>query len=322
MSYPPATTDRWTQRPTLAEFLSRQGYATAGFVANTVFCAAETGLNRGFEHYDDHVVSVAEALQVSALGRRVLLPLGRGAIALADNLRGRSTRVPDETKDFKNANTINRLFLDWLTEHQNGPFFAFLNYFDAHTPYLLPDGYEYRFGRPIRSCADRTFMGRWWLLDKREFGADEVQLAIDAYDSCIAYLDEQLGRLFAELECRGVLRDTIVIVTADHGEHLGEHQLFGHAGSLYDPEVHVPLLIVAPDCCPRTGPSPNRSVCATCRRRWSSFWDARVRLRSPDVRSRGFWGRAPTRPGPSSPRSTTARTRMPTTVARPPFGVR
>jgi len=244
--------------PTLAEFLADRGYATAGFVANTVFCAAETGLSRGFAHYDDHVVSLAGALQVSALGRRVLLPFGRRAVALANDLLGSSTRATGERKDFKDAETINRQFLDWLTEQEDGPFFAFLNYLDAHTPYLLPDGHDYRFGRPARTRAEQRIIGRWWELDKRKIGADEVQLAIDAYDSCIADLDEQLGQLFGELERRGVLRDTIVIVTADHGEHLGEHQLFGHAGSLYDPEVHVPLLIIAPKLLPedRSIPEP------------------------------------------------------------------
>ncbi len=245
-------------QPTLAEFLADRGYATAGFVANTVFCAAETGLSRGFAHYEDHVVSLAGALEVSALGRRVLLPFERRAVALAKDLLRGSTRAMGERKDCKDAGTINRQFLDWLAEQKSGPFFAFLNYLDAHTPYLLPDGHDDRFGRPARTRAEQRIIGRWWEMDKRKIGAEKVQLAIDAYDSCIAYLDEQLGQLCGELERQGVLRDTIVIVTADHGEHLGEHQLFGHAGSLYDPEVHVPLVIIAPGSCPRPGPSPNR----------------------------------------------------------------
>jgi arylsulfatase A-like enzyme len=68
----------------------------------------------------------------------------------------------------------------------------------------------------------------------------------DGYDDCIAYLDGQLGRLFEELDRRGLRRNTMVIVTADHGEHFGEHGLYGHASSLYDQEVHVPLLIDGP----------------------------------------------------------------------------
>ncbi|MGZ3337380.1 MAG: sulfatase family protein [Isosphaeraceae bacterium] len=73
-----------------------------------------------------------------------------------------------------------------------------------------------------------------------------MQPVLDAYDDGIAYLDEQLGRLVDDLDWLGLLASTLVIVTADHGEHLGEHQLYGHASSLYDAEIHVPLLILLP----------------------------------------------------------------------------
>ena len=62
----------------------------------------------------------------------------------------------------------------------------------------------------------------------------------------MAYLDERLGELIDELQRRGVLDHTLVIVTSDHGEGMGEHDLFDHGESLYRPEIHVPLLIVLP----------------------------------------------------------------------------
>ena len=71
-------------------------------------------------------------------------------------------------------------------------------------------------------------------------------LIVDCYDNCLAYLDERLGELFDELQSRGVLDQTLVIVTADHGEGLGEHDLFDHGESLYRTEIRVPLLIVLP----------------------------------------------------------------------------
>ena len=74
----------------------------------------------------------------------------------------------------------------------------------------------------------------------------ELRMVSDAYDDCLAYIDEQLGRLLGELGRRGRLEETLVIVTADHGEHFGEHGLYGHASSLYDQEVRVPLVIVPP----------------------------------------------------------------------------
>ena len=64
-----------------------------------------------------------------------------------------------------------------------------------------------------------------------------------AYDDCVADLDEQVGRLIDELERRGVLEQTWVIVTSDHGESFGETpDMFCHGTSLYQTELHVPLL--------------------------------------------------------------------------------
>ncbi len=73
-------------------------------------------------------------------------------------------------------------------------------------------------------------------------------MASDSYDDCLAYIDEQIGRLLDELGRRGRLEDTLVVITADHGEHFGEHELYGHASSLYDQEIRVPLVIVPPRC--------------------------------------------------------------------------
>ena len=72
------------------------------------------------------------------------------------------------------------------------------------------------------------------------------RLARTAYDECIAALDRDLGVLFDVLERRGVLESTVLIVTADHGEQFGEHGDYGHGCSVYQPEIHVPLLIRFP----------------------------------------------------------------------------
>ena len=86
----------------------------------------------------------------------------------------------------------------------------------------------------------------WSLLDKQRTPQRYRSLARDGYDNCVAYLDEQLGVLFDELERRGILDRTLVIITSDHGEGLGEHALFMHGESLYRTEIHVPLLVLLP----------------------------------------------------------------------------
>jgi arylsulfatase A-like enzyme len=87
-------------------------------------------------------------------------------------------------------------------------------------------------------------MRRWTGLEKTSFSPRDVRMAVDLYDDCVSYLDRRLGVLLDELGRRGVLDDTLVIVTADHGEHLGDHLLFFHGCSLYRQVVQVPLVIV------------------------------------------------------------------------------
>ena len=78
----------------------------------------------------------------------------------------------------------------------------------------------------------------------KSIGRIVLALASDSYDNCLAYLDGRLGELFNQLQQDGMLDRTIVIVAADHGEGLGEHDLFDHGESLYRPEIRVPLVIV------------------------------------------------------------------------------
>src|SRR5262249_49445167 len=86
----------------------------------------------------------------------------------------------------------------------------------------------------------------------------QVDLARDAYDDCIAELDEQLGRLMDELDRRRILEHTWVIITADHGESFGEHPgEFWHGTSLYEAQLHVPLLIIPP---PGTASPARRAI--------------------------------------------------------------
>jgi membrane-anchored protein YejM (alkaline phosphatase superfamily) len=146
--------------------------------------------------------------------------------------------------DRKDAGVINREFLGWLSKRreQRRPFFAFLNYTDAHAPYVLPAGATYRFGSAPRTEADfRFLLEGWFQVDRLRIPQQARTLARDSYDNCLAYLDERLGELFDELQARCVLDHTVVIVTADHSEGLGEHNLFDHGESLYRTEIRVPL---------------------------------------------------------------------------------
>lgn len=234
--------------PTLAEHLRDQGYATAGFVANTFFCSRWFGLSRGFLHYDDVAINLKEILRSTGLGR-----------AMFRKVSGPSNDRPTAYFERKDAATINAELLGWLDSRPAGrPFFAFLNYYDAHDPYLPPDSEA---GRPGESGAgDRRLeiLRDWHRRSRGKVPDEEARVARDSYEGCIQYLDRQLGRLFAQLESRGELANTVVILTSDHGEEFGEHGFFGHGQQLYSQVLHVPLLIVGADRAPagRSVPVP------------------------------------------------------------------
>ncbi len=229
--------------PALAEELGAQGYRTAGFVANAGYCNRHTGLASGFTHYEDYPLHLGGIVRSSELVQRFLI----SASELSESIHDWAAAwVFDPER--KSAATINAQFLGWLDrrDSSNRPFFAFLNYLDAHAPYQLPRGASPRM--PI--LEDPTRLERlitlWPTLDRSTLDPRMISLARASYDNCIAELDHQLGRLFDALKRRGLLERTIVIVTSDHGEGFGEHGLFDHGDSLYDSEIRVPLIIVPP----------------------------------------------------------------------------
>ncbi len=219
--------------PTLAGFLSEHGYVTGGFVGNLIFTTHKTGLARGFTAYRDHQLDLptwlesAEMLALATKAVRALVPGGPRLFAR------------------KYATDVNRELLSWLDDVGPRPFFAFLNYFDAHDPYerfprfldAFPPGY----------ARDSLVTGP----NHKELLSDEEQSVIDRYDSAIAFMDDALGHLLDALEAKGLLRNTLVIVTSDHGEQFLEHGLEGHSNSLYSPLIHVPLVAVLPGTVPQ-----------------------------------------------------------------------
>ncbi len=242
--------------PTLAEYLGSLGYATAGFVGNTFYCAYDSGLDRGFAEYHDYVLTAIEAIRTVYLldaALDAIAPLEPAldrwlSIGLGSVMADRSVRQLTHT-DRKNAGIVNRQLLDWLDRRRESrrPFFAFVNYVDAHAPYVLPPEADYRFGPGPATDDDYMFLLDVWLnVDKSRLPRPAQALARDCYDSCVAYLDERVGDLLDQLRRRGVLDRTIVIVTADHGEGFGEHGLFDHGESVYSTEIRVPLLISLP----------------------------------------------------------------------------
>ena len=231
--------------PTLAEFLGSRGYATAGFVANQWYCGSDSGLGRGFTVYRDYLFPHLTAFGMAVLVKRSidwLPPLGdflSGVLATPGPARSLRYAAGMFKANRIEAAMVDDLFLDWLSSGPAAgrparPFFAFLNFADAHYPYQLPRMGLHRFGARPRNAYELDLIKNWWSVDKQQLPPQELAMALDAYDSCIAHIDEQLGRLWDALVRRGILDRTWVIIAADHGESFGEHAgIFCHGTSLY-----------------------------------------------------------------------------------------
>ncbi|MGH7560395.1 MAG: sulfatase-like hydrolase/transferase [Gemmatimonadales bacterium] len=221
--------------PTVAEALAGAGFETAGFVANYRYAGRSTGLARGFTRYVDYPRDAIHALRSTSIASRLLLKPW-----LAERV-GRRRLVGGTLGD-----RVTDGFTAWLDRdrRKDRPFFAFLNYFDAHAPYLPPAPYDSAFIRTAQG--DRR--ARYWEQMQRRFGppivpVDELNESLDAYDGAISYLDGEVDELLRGLAARGLLENTLVIVTSDHGELFGEHGVIQHGNSLYLPVLHVPLLL-------------------------------------------------------------------------------
>lgn len=268
--------------PTLAETLARRGYATAAFVANTEYASLETGLARGFDHYEDHRMSPGTLLRLTRLSRV--------ADAGIRSLRG----VPADLPNRVSAAEVNRRAADWLQRKwgRTRPYFAFLNYYDAHAPYYPPPAEWRRFvGDRPRTPVGLPLLAQAW-------DPDSIELRHRAYRASIAALDATVGRLLDTLRARSMLENTLVIVTSDHGEEFGEHGVMGHGNSLYLPGVHVPLVLAWPGRLPRgcriAAPVTLRDLPATIAglvggahpfpgRSLARFWTDEVEDRTPSV---------------------------------------
>ncbi len=168
---------------TLAELLLEEGYATGAFIG-AYPVQAEFGLDQGFQVYDDDLRSRSGPLNV------------RFAERPAPQVAAPAIR--------------------WLKQlDDEDPFFGWVHFFDAHTPYEPPEDLRTRFPE-------------------------------DPYQGEIAAVDRQIGAILEALRAKGRLDDTLIVVVADHGEGLGEHHESTHAALIYDTTMHVPMILRGP----------------------------------------------------------------------------
>ncbi len=226
---------------TIAERLAAAGYVTAGFISNHAYLSTGFALSRGFQHWDDRRASAWVRSDSHLLlrawlvaGLRPLLPL-------------RASEA-----EFRDAREMTDLALRHVAEREHAwggrPCFLFVNYMDAHWPYLPPARFravapDYR--ETLRT-SDYHQLDREVSTLQREIRPEERDELIARYDASIAYEDDELGRLLAGLGRTLDLDAALVIVTSDHGESFGERGLIGHSDSVHQEQIRTPLLIHFP----------------------------------------------------------------------------
>ena len=247
--------------PTLAEVFRRRGYDVSSVVANYTYLGRDFGLDRGFSYLFASLPPRATA-SLDRSSSYSPLPPASATPARKDQLlryvlwRALRRIVPEfaDIGDRTHAADITAIALQRI-DHATAahrPFFLFVNYLDAHAPYLPPAPFDKRFpGRDpqvdAEVRAENTFP-IWPSVSFRDPNLSDAQRAdlTARYDGAIAYVDASVGRLLEDLQRRGVLRNTVVVITADHGEAFGEHGTVGHGASTYAEEVHVPLVVRMP----------------------------------------------------------------------------
>lgn len=223
--------------PTLAERLRAGGWRTGAIVGNYVLLSRYSGLERGFEQWTEDLPQ-HEGVPPDDVPQRVARSLTDGALT-ALGLAGASDAGPRASM------------------HAPGePWFLWLHYMDPHGTYDPPA--EHRvFSSPPEalpaSTSHQRFVADYNVPEeaRTEGGGVDVARVRDLYDGEVHYVDAEIGRLLARLRESGELARTLVVVTSDHGESLGEHDYwFEHGRDAYEATTRVPLVVRFPDAEP------------------------------------------------------------------------
>ena len=233
------------QYETIAELFQRSGYQTYLFSANPHISVVEN-FNQGFdvtEHPWD------EQYRQDALDIVRKKSLGDQSSELQEKLRS----VKISPWHIKACGKLAQKGVEnWLAQREpNRPFFIFLNYMEAHRPFIPPRRFREDMMTPEqveRSYqVDRSWVPMWsYTFGLKEYSDEELAVMAATYDACLAELDAMFEQLLRVLGSTVDLDDTVIVLTADHGEHLGEHHMMDHQYSVYNPLLHVPLVVSYP----------------------------------------------------------------------------
>ncbi|NCG21081.1 MAG: sulfatase-like hydrolase/transferase [Rhodobacterales bacterium] len=242
---------RWldNHHTTLGEHFGDNGYDTYAFSANPNLSPSRVNLLQGFDTIETSWKGKWKR-PVARNGQKKLIKKDKSTeISPAFD---RSAGGP-RTFSYNAAPVTHQAFTEWLdTRESEQPFLAYLSYMEAHKPRVPTIAARRRVSTDddeirLQLATDLSFNSQLsYGYDKVRYTDEELVAINHVYDACLVDLDEATGNMLDDLEQRGVLENTIVVFTSDHGELLGEHQLFGHRNSVYHSLVHIPLVVSWP----------------------------------------------------------------------------
>lgn len=233
---------------TMAEWFGSHGYDTYAFSANPNLSTRRVNLLQGFTTVD--VSWQGKWSRVALQNARSKLIPEDASTEISPSYVGPAPPPLEPQSAFWDAGpAAQQAFVAWLDHRDDDrPFFAYLSYMEAHKPRIPslaarravaenPD-LERQLGTDL--SFDNQLL---YSYGRRDYTREELAAIKQVYDAALWDLDRTTTALFADLEQRGLLDDTIVVFTSDHGEQLGEHHLFGHRNGVYQTLLHVPLVI-------------------------------------------------------------------------------
>lgn len=162
---------------------------------------------------------------------------------------GRGFDSYDESSSFGHEGisspAVTRRAVSFLEQDHDRPFFLFLHYFDPHYNFVLHSGYDYYPSYRGRLKSNHSILELWRI--RKELSDDDTKYLVSLYDSEIAFTDSHIGVLLGALRRRKLYDNSIVILTADHGEEFMERGWIGHTITLYQELIRVPLIMKFPD---------------------------------------------------------------------------
>jgi arylsulfatase A-like enzyme len=243
---------------TLAESLRARGYSTGAILPWTALDPAFSGFHQGFQVYEAFVLNAPETLQnpittsLGALYRRITDQVALGsAVETVLGVREQVEEDIDGRADVTAAAAINWLNLNG----KRSPFFLWVHFFDPHYPWTPPEPWNELYTDPDYEGTYDGSMGFVYEMREGVFNPDDrdVEHLRELYAAEVTYADHYIGQVLGQAADLGLLQNTIVVLTGDHGESLGERpgpwpegDDWLHGDDLYSPGIEVPLVIFDP----------------------------------------------------------------------------